>query len=84
MKGLLPDSFIEMFIRNNNVSVQNTRQSNYLRTPSCRTAMIQKTVRYKGVIGWNSIVKKLDNFCSLHSFKRRLKHYLLQNLLQND
>ena len=84
VKGLLPDIFNEMFIRNNNVSVQNTRQSNYLRTPSCRTAMIQKTVRYKGVIGWNSIVKKLDNFCSLHSFKRRLKHYLLQNLLQND
>jgi exonuclease III len=79
VKGSHPNIFNDVFLRNTNVSVQSTRQSLNLRIPTCRTELLQKTLRYKGVIEWNYISRKLDHYCSIHSFKKRLKIYLLND-----
>jgi hypothetical protein len=74
VKGMLPSIFHEMFTRN---CTMRTRQRYNLKIPQCRTSAFQKTMRYQGVKEWNSICETLDHLCSVHSFKKRAKKFLL-------
>ena len=83
VKGMLPACLKIFFIRNADVSERNTRQEYSLRTPFCHTELLKKTVKYQGVNEWNRISVKLDHKCSIHAFKRRLKKYFLDQMM-ND
>ena len=80
IKGMLPNMFNDLFIRNSDLKRRSTRQDYQLKIPLCKTALFQKTVRYQGVKEWNFMFAEIDHFCSVHSYKKRLKSYLL-NLL---
>jgi len=79
VKGLLPSVFDNMFTRNVAISARQTRQSFNLRVPLCRTNIRKFTVRFQGVKEWNDIVRHLDIFCSLYTFKIHLKKHLLKS-----
>ena len=77
VKGMLPNVFDSMFTKRNRSVTRITRQLHQLKIPLCRTSAYQNTVYYQGPHEWNVISEKVDHFCSVHAFKRRLKRYLL-------
>ena len=76
-KGLTPNCLNDLFIENNQLHHYLTRQRNALHVPICRTDLMTRTFRHKGVQLWNTFIDKLDNNCSFALYKRRLKHYLM-------
>lgn len=80
VKGMLPKIFDGFFIRNNTVIRRKTRQSNLFRVPVCRTVLYEKTIKFNGAKEWNNIEDIIDYNCSIHTFKRKLKIYLLDKL----
>jgi len=77
-KGSLPDIFNELFKRNSEVMARVTRNYNNFSVPYCRTEPGKKAIRIHGPILWNDLPGKLDPKCSIHTFKRKLKKYLLE------
>jgi hypothetical protein len=77
IKGMLPTVFNTMFVRNSTVVQRLTRQQYKLKIPRCHTSALQKTMRYIGVQEWNSICDSIDHACSVHTFKKRAKVYIL-------
>jgi hypothetical protein len=81
VKNMLPDVFDDIFLRNTNINRRQTRQNYNLKIPYCRTTMFQRTIRYQGVKEWNSTSAAVDHYCSVHTFKKRLKKYLLDTFI---
>jgi len=79
-KGLLPEVFNKLFRRSSEVVTRTTRQRHNLYVPKCNTTLCQKFITMKGITEWNCIHKKIDHFCSIHSFKKKLKTKLLKEL----
>ena len=52
---------------------------NKLHVPKCKLAVTQKYVAYQGVILWNNMYNTIDINCSIVTFKRKLRNYLLHN-----
>ena len=75
----LPSIFDSLFIRNSNIYNYNTRQRRGFHVPKVTTNLMKMTVRYKGVILWNHILRHVDHNCSFDTFKRNLKRYLFDN-----
>lgn len=74
----LPDIFNEVFrLNEQNVT---TRQQFNLRVDICRTELYKKTIRFSGVSEWNKIVNLIDRHCSIYTFKKRLRNFLLCEL----
>ena len=78
-KNLLPTVFDDMFTLNENIHLYRTRQSLTLHVPLCRSVITSKTIRYKGVSIWNTVIKFIGLNYSLFTFKRKLRHYLFQH-----
>lgn len=78
IKGMLPEIFDNLFERNMVVSVRNTRHKYKLRVPIYRLNISQNTIRFQGVKEWNSVGDNIDHYCSLHTFKKRLKQYFIE------
>ena len=76
---LLPEIYKDMFVINRNIHQHSTRQQNKLHVPKCRTNMLKKSLFYKGVLIWNLISTKIEDTCTIQSFKWQLKKYLLYN-----
>ena len=80
IKGMLPDVFNQLFKRNSDVVSRITRQRFKLTMPRCKSALYKKCIVIKGVTMWNDVDTKLDHLCSIHTFKIKLKYFLLKNL----
>ena len=76
---MLPVFFNEIFTCNIDIHNYATRQRNKLHVPKCKLAVMQKYVAYQGVILWNNIYNTIDINCSIVTFKRKLRNYLLHN-----
>jgi len=57
----------------------NTRNRNLFRVPLFREAISQKVLRYQGVILSNSFNNKISSNLGYHTYKKKLKSYLLSN-----
>ena len=67
----------DVFKRTSEIHNRSTRQKNKLYIPFTRSETVRKSIRYRGVTVWNIIIDKIETCCSIYSFKRRLKDYLL-------
>ena len=79
IKNMLPSIFDELFIRNRNIVTTTTRQSQDLHLTTCKTVFFMNSIRFKGPRMWNDFSKKVDHFCSYHTFKKRIKQKLLNS-----
>ena len=77
VKGMLPTIFDDLFKRNSDDNVRVTRNINKLALPLCRTELYKRTIKYQGPNIWNRFEEVVDHKCSLHSFKKRLKKYII-------
>jgi hypothetical protein len=77
IKNFLPSIFNDMFKRNRNIVTTSTRQTHDLHVTTCRTEFFMKSIRFKGPKIWNEFSKKIDHFCCYYTFKKRVKHMLL-------
>ena len=73
----LPDVFLPMFRRNNEIHTYPTRQRQSFHLPRTRTVFAQKTITYNGPRFWNDLPNELIVSPSFRIFKRKLKTFLL-------
>ena len=78
-KEQLPCIFHEMFKVNAQVHTHNTRGSQNFHLPSVKTTLSQKSISYSGPLLWNQLPKDIGKCSSLHSFKSKLKTFLILN-----
>lgn len=78
IKGMLPEICNKLFKRNSDIVSRVTRQRFNLHLPKCNSALYKNSIIMMGVKMWNDISSKLDHFCSIHSFKLKLKEFLLK------
>lgn len=81
IKGNLPNLFKDIFMINE--QNRTTRQKYLLQVAVPKTEFYRKTVRFTAVYEWNLVLGKLDHFCSIHTFKKRLRTTLLDELLNH-
>ena len=79
--GLLPH-ISHMFEKNSSIHQYNTRQSNLLHVPCCRTELGKRSFRYKAVTIWNVIFENISVYIEIGTFKRHLKSYILSNSIE--
>ena len=77
---MLPEIFGNLFRRNSDIVGHNTRQKFHLYVPHCNTTIYKNTIKMQGVLQWNAIQKDIDIFCSIHTFKKRIKSYLIRGI----
>ena len=78
-QSLLPNIFNGFYTFNYSVHDYNTRQRHYLHVPIARTDMRTRTVRFKGVLTMNYFSPLIDRNCSVYTYKKKLKQYILSN-----
>ena len=78
MKGMLPKVFNNFFQRNCEVSSRITRNSHKLYYPKFKTTLFKSSFKYQCVTEWNAKIKYVDDKCSVHAFKKRIKNVLLE------
>jgi len=78
VKDMLPVVFKEIFHRSD--SFYETRQSNKFKVQKCRTTLFQNTMRFKAVREWNSIANIIENNCSFHTYRKKLKKHLMYEI----
>lgn len=78
IKGSLPSIFHDLFVRNCEVHSRNTRSSQKLNIPLCRTELYRNSIRTQGPKIWNNLENLVNHQCSIHTYKRRLTKYFLE------
>ena len=78
-KGMLPNSFSNMFKYNVNIHDHNTRQSKCLHLPKTKYVLTQKFLSYYGVNLWNKYCVLVNTYCSIHNFKKEIKMLMIDN-----
>ena len=76
---LVPDVFSNFFSTNTQYHSYDTRQSNLLHMPLLKTVQASLSVRKAGVISYNFFSGILKSDCSLSTYKKKLKNYILEN-----
>ena len=76
---LLPDTFSDFFKPNNQYHDYDTRQSKLLHIPLYTTKQTSVSIRKAGVTCYNYFDSRLDIHCTIMTYKRRLKKYILEN-----
>ena len=78
----LPDIFDGYFIHNSDIHQHDTRNRNHLHYARCKTELGKRSLRYWGVIIWNSILSlNLNLNIKPVTFKKNLKKALLNGEL---
>ena len=75
--GLLPDSFIDMFLLHSDVHSFYTRSKNSFRLPHCGTNVKKFSLRFQGPKLYHSFSPDVQNAPSFAVFTSKLKIYLL-------
>ena len=68
---------LDMFVKNCQVHSYNTRQSDHLHVPKCRTELSKMSFKYQAVKVWNHIYHSVDVNIGIGTFNRHLKSHLL-------
>ena len=76
---LLPNSFRDLFLSNNQVHQYETRLASHYRPHFCRTNIKQFSIRYRGPKIWNSLPISLISSPSIIVFLKKLKDYLIDS-----
>ena len=76
-KGLLPNSFSDMFKLSNQIHSYNTRNSNIFFISHSRTNIRQFSIRFRGPKFFNSLPFDIANCKSIGFFNKKLKKFLL-------
>ena len=76
-QSLLPGIFNDFYTFNYTVHNYNTRQRQDLHVPIARTDMRTRTIRFKGVLTMNYFASIIDKNCSIYTYKKKLKQYIL-------
>ena len=76
--GLLPNIFY-VFTKKSNINQYDTRQSDLLHVPYCRTELVKWPFKYNAVIIWNRICKNIAADVMIGIFELHLKCSLLQS-----
>ena len=79
VKGLLPNVLKDFLQRNSEISTRMTRNRHKLHLPKFRTIMYKNSIKYQGVKEWNNRIDLIDDKCSIHTFKKKIKKLLLEN-----
>jgi hypothetical protein len=79
--NLLPNIFNDFFIENRSIHNYPTRSAANLRIPKVRTNIAERFIRKTGVNFWNLVSGILETNCSIYTFKRHLKKYLVRNYI---
>ena len=75
-KSQLPNIFNDMFVKQCNVHIQNTRNNLFYRIPLCKTERKKNSICYHGAYLWNEhILKKILMLMHLIQFQY-LKRFL--------
>jgi hypothetical protein len=77
MKDMLPEVFKILFKRNYEISTRATRNSFKLNLPLCRTEAYKSSMKYQGPKIWNKLEDAINHYCSIHTFKKKLKNYII-------
>ena len=77
--GNLPDIFQNMFEINSNIHEYPTRHRSQLRPPKYKLRCTERTIRVQGVKIWNVLSCKISSDCSMVSFKKHIKLFLLES-----
>ena len=75
---MLPNIVYDIF-KNRTVHKYSTRQHECPYLPVCKTTAFAKTIRFKGVNIWNKLLTNIDPYCSISTFKYRLKKQFSSN-----
>ena len=78
-KRLLPSIFNDMFIQNNTIHSDNTRQANHIHVSAFESRLSQQTIRFTGTKLWNFMYSNLKTNISLSSYEHNLKEYIVAN-----
>ena len=76
--SLLPNIF-DMFTHNNEIHSHNTRQSEHIHLPLCRSNLTKKSMKYLGPKIWNKFIANIDVYCCIGTFKKLVKTYISTN-----
>ncbi len=76
-KNSLPPCFKNLFLIISQVHSYNTRSSNQITIPFCRTKLRQFSVYYQGPVFFNSLDQNIRNAKSVYSFQSNLKKFLI-------
>ena len=77
VKGELPKLFKNMFKFNHEVVQRYIRHNDRLFVPQCKTTLYQNTIKFQGVIIWNTLTEQTDHKCCIYTFKKRLKNCIM-------
>ena len=76
--GWLPQ-ILNLFERNIDIHLYNTRQANQLHIPLCKTELGKRSFRYQAVKIWNETNSSLAVNIKIGTFKKNLKSFLVRN-----
>ena len=65
---LLPGSLLNLFVTDNQIHSQDTRNANSYRPHTCRTNIMKFTILYQGPKIWNSLLSRIKRTNSLNLF----------------
>ena len=68
---------LDMFVKNYQIHSNNTRQSDRLHVPQCRTELGKMSFKYQAVMVWNHLYQSVDVSIGIGTFKRHVKSHLL-------
>lgn len=77
--NLLPEIFNNFYVQNSTVHSHFTRQANNLHVPISQCSQAYRDVRCFGVKTFNYFLPHIRMNCSYCTYKRHLKHYLINN-----
>ena len=75
--SLLPAIFNDFFVKNDMIHEHNTRQRHNLHVPLAKYDIRKRTIRYTGVRFYNFFQNILEHKCSIVTYKKHLKNYIL-------
>ena len=76
---ILPEAFLNLFQKHNEIHNYNTRNARKIILPLCRTNIRQFSVIYQAPRLFNSLPVEIASCFTLKSFSNKLKKFLLQS-----
>ena len=79
MHKILPETFWNFFTYNCDIHNYNTRQSHHFHSRLSKTKQISKNIRTTGISINNHFMKYVSHNCTLTTYKKHIKSYILSN-----
>ena len=70
---MLPQAFEHFFVRNYEISIRITRYSHKINLPKFKTVLYKNSIKYQAAKEWNERIDQLNDKCSVHTFKNRIR-----------